>query len=139
MSTSARFSVAIHILAALGYLERKGVEWVTSKQIAKSVNTNAVVIRELLRALKHAGLVESKEGKGGGVRLARAASRISLHEIYAAVEGEALLAANSKPKYAPCPVSCGMKAVFKSVSDEVDQAVANVLQGKSLKAVIDRL
>src|SRR5262249_51030574 len=112
MSVNPRFAVAVHVLAVLGYLERRGVELVPSSLIAQSVSTNAVVIRNLLRSLKKSGLVLSKEGKHGGVRLAKAPARISLHEIYAAVEQEGILAANPRPQNQACPVSRGMKKLF---------------------------
>lgn len=138
MPGNTRFAVAVHVLVVLGCLEREGRELVTSGQIARSVNTNPVVIRTLLRVLKKAGLVRSKEGKGGGVRLAKSPARISLQEIYQAVEGAGILAASDKPRNELCPVSCGMKKVFRSVAEEVDDAVAQVLRGKTLKCLVDR-
>ena len=71
MPGSPRFAVAIHVLAVLAFIERKGGERVSSSQIAMSVNTNPVVIRNLLKALKDAGLIRVKEGRGGGIRLGR--------------------------------------------------------------------
>ena len=139
MSVNTRFSTAVHVLAVLGYLEKQGVDLVSSGMIARSVNTNAVVIRNLIRALKKAGLVNSKEGKGGGVFLTKTPAKISLQEIYAAVEREGVLTASQKPKVAACPVSCGMKKVFDAVSEEVDGAVAKVLRGKSLRNVLEDL
>src|SRR5678816_27793 len=97
-SSSSRFAVAVHVLAVLGYIERHGASSVSSRMIATSVNTNPVVIRKLLRSLKKAGLVRSKEGKGGGVRLAKNAALISLRDIYRAVEtSESLLGVNKRP------------------------------------------
>jgi Rrf2 family protein len=139
MSGSSRFAVAVHILTVLGYLEQKGVKLVSSSQIAVSVSTNPVVIRTLLRTLKKAGLVISKEGKGGGVRLAKPSSRISLLDIFAAVEGDALFAANDKPSFQPCPVSRNMKKIFSSVTDEIGGAVAQVLRGRTLKQLVERI
>ncbi|MBI3543708.1 MAG: Rrf2 family transcriptional regulator [Deltaproteobacteria bacterium] len=136
MSGSSRFAVAVHILCVLGFLERRGVELVQSGQIAKSVNTNAVVIRNILRALKKAGLVLSKEGKGGGVRLARKPARISLHDVYDAVESGGMLCPNKNAAYAPCPVSSGMKDAFLEIAGEVDGAVAKVLRSKTLDGVM---
>ncbi len=138
MAESTRFSVAVHVLSVLGYLEQSGVKLVSSSQIAQSVNTNAVVIRNLMSALKKAKLVRSKEGKNGGLYLARKPSQISLQEIYSAVETEGVLSSHQKPHFAPCPVSRGMKKVFLNVSKEVDGAVAKVLHKKTLKDIVDQ-
>ncbi len=139
MSTSSRFAIAIHTLAVLGFLKKHGVERASSRQIAKSVNTNAVVIRNLLSALKAAGLVESKEGKDGGVCLARAPAKISLQEIHAAVEGTGFLRLNKNSEFKACPVSCQMTGILHPIFAEVDSVVAKTLRGKTLKSIIDRI
>ena len=139
MSASSRFAIAIHTLAVLGYLKKHGVERTTSQQIAKSVNTNAVVIRNLLRSLKKAGLVEAKEGKDGGVCLARVPSKISLQEIYAAVEETGILRQNKKSEFKFCPVSREMKGILYPIFAEVDEVVAKTLRGKTLQGIVDRI
>jgi len=138
-SGSARFAVAVHVLAVLGHLERAGVKLASSDKIAMSVNTNAVVIRTLLRALKKAGLVKSKEGQGGGVRLAKDPAKITLEEIYAAVENDRIFAPNDKPAFAPCPVSRNMQKVFGAVTSEVEAAVGKILKARTLGQLLDRM
>jgi Rrf2 family protein len=139
MVANSRFAVAIHTLVALGFNQRKGVNRLSSSYIATSVNTNPVVIRGLLLSLKRAGLIESKEGRDGGVSLARSPAKITLDEIYAAVESESVLAPHKKPEKKECLVSCRMKQILPSLFDEVDQAVTRSLRGKTLKEVIDQI
>lgn len=138
MTGSTRFAMAVHLLTVLGYLERKGVELVPSSKIAVSVNTHAVVIRNLIRVLKDAGLVESKEGKGGGLKLSKNPAKITLREIFEAVENDGIIAERDKPVFSPCPISRGMKSVFHSIANDVDAAVAGVLRDKTLKTIIDQ-
>ena len=137
--SSSRFAVAVHTLAVLGFLQKRGVERASSQMLAKSVNTNPVVIRHLLSALKKAGLVVSKEGKEGGASLAKSAAKISLAEIFAAVEENGILSPNKNPELKSCPVSCGMKRVLPSIFKEVDKAVVKTLKGKTLQQVIDQV
>src|SRR2546422_10395335 len=66
----------------------RGEEYVSSQELAASVRTNPVVVRRIIRALARAGVVATKEGKGGGARLARSPRRIALLQIYRAVEDE---------------------------------------------------
>lgn len=139
MSANSRFSIAVHTLAVLGYLQDHGATFVSSQQIAKSVNTNPVVIRNLLRALKKAGLVKSKEGKIGGVRLIKSPEKISLQEVYAAVEETGIFGMNRNPEYPDCPVSTCMKRILPSLFDEVDRAVARTLAGKKLSEIIEKI
>lgn len=59
----------------------------STAQIADDARLEAPTVSKLLKALTHAGLVESFRGVNGGYRLARAAERISLAEIVEAMEG----------------------------------------------------
>ena len=54
MNINTRFSVGVHILTLLACKPNRGI---TSEMLARSVNTNSVVIRRLTGQLKKAGLV----------------------------------------------------------------------------------
>ena len=101
MATSSRFTVAIHTLALLA---RSGAEPLTSEYIAGSVNTNSVVIRRVLGALRRARLVASQGGNGGGWRLLHDPAAITLRDVYRAVEEETLFPLPHRPPNAHCPV-----------------------------------
>ena len=112
----------------------------SSEQLAASVRTNPVVVRRIIRALARAGVVATKEGKGGGARLARSPRRIPLLEIYRAVEDDgSVLAYNPNPPNRSCPVSCGIKDALAPVFGAVDDAVAHTLGKATLKDVLDRI
>ena len=98
MSRATRFSVAVH---ALALIERFGGERLTSDVIAGSVGTNASFVRRVLAMLSHAGLVRSSPGVAGAA-LARPAGKITLLDIYRAVdmEDEHRLAVHDEPN--PC-------------------------------------
>ena len=59
----------------------------TVAQIAAAQNIPPRFLENILLALRHARLVDSRRGSDGGFRLARAASEISLAEILYALEG----------------------------------------------------
>ncbi len=83
MSRSVKFPVAVHVCMALAVYPQK---LVSSEQLASSVDTNAVVIRRILKRLKEAGLVRSQGGSHGGSTLTRTPEEITLLDIYQAVE-----------------------------------------------------
>ena len=136
---SSRFAVAAHILVSVEYATRGGEVYVPSSAIAASVNTNPVFVRELLCKLNKAGLVVSKEGKGGGVQLARPASAINLADIYLAVEEEPVLKRNTRLKDLACPVSCGMDMVLNPVVSEVEDAMLKILKGRKLCEMVNKI
>jgi DNA-binding IscR family transcriptional regulator len=81
MNNDTRLSVAIHILAALSF---SGNESHTSESLARSVNTNPVVVRRLLSRLKKAGLIDVQRGAGGST-LHRNPDNITLLDVHKAV------------------------------------------------------
>jgi Rrf2 family protein len=136
LASNSRFATAVHVLAVLGFLDESGVDRVSSGLLASSVGTHAVVIRSLLKSLKAAGLVRSTEGRGGGVSLSRPPSKISLRDVFQAVESETLLVPNGRPSNKLCPVSRNMKPIMLGIFGEVDEAVGLALKGKTLADVV---
>ena len=81
MNNDTRLAVAAHILALLSFA---GKEHRPSDLLARSVNTNAVVVRRLISQLKKAGLVDVRRGAGGTI-LNQKPQDISLLDVYKAV------------------------------------------------------
>jgi Rrf2 family protein len=137
---NSRFAVAVHAATTLAYRQARGAEYVSSEELAASVRTNPVVVRRIIRALARAGVVTTKEGTGGGARLARPPRRIPLLRIYQAVEdnGRVLTHHPNRPNPA-CRVSCGIKGALAPVFGAVDDAVARTLGAVTLADVLDRI
>ena len=83
MQISSRFSVALHVLACIAHFSKQTK--VTSVFLADSVDTNAVIIRNILLQLKAAGLIRVDRGTGGAY-LEQPADEISLLDVYQAIE-----------------------------------------------------
>jgi|SRR5262249_29988597 len=133
MQTSSRFAVAVHILALMA---GGGDEPVKSDQMAGSVNTNPVVIRRILCALAHAGLVASQTGAAGGSRLARRPNQISLLDVYRAVEEGGVFALHRQSPNRRCFVGCNIGTVLKDVLEEANLAVERVLAKTTIEEVL---
>jgi Rrf2 family protein len=140
MAENTRFSVAVHVVALLAH--EKG-RTLTSDYIAGSVNTNPVVIRRMLSLLNKAGIVVSTEGAKGGTTLARPAERITLGDVYRAVELDDLFGAARNAPNPLCPVGRRVQSVLKkhfqrfqtALENEMDEAtVADVLAAIRLTA-----
>ena len=68
-----------------------GAALIDADAIARSVGTNPVVVRRVCGLLVRAGLVHMKKGQNGGALLTRAPEKISLGDIYRAVEQDPVL------------------------------------------------
>lgn len=76
---SGKFAITIHILTLLTKFPN---DFLSSEFIAGSMNLNPVLVRKEIANLKAHHIVESKEGKNGGTKLSKAASNITLKEIF---------------------------------------------------------
>jgi Rrf2 family protein len=128
MSSNTRIAVAIHIMTSLAFSK----ESMTSEELARSINTNAVVVRRLLLLLARGGLIECTAGKAGGSVLAKKPKDISLADIYSAIAPEeALFSIPEKDPNRACIVSCKMRGlltdVFNQAEDAVQQSLKKVL------------
>jgi Rrf2 family protein len=126
--------MAVHVLAVLAY---KDGDRVTSELLARSVNTNPVVIRRLLLVLQEARLVETRKGAGFGSRLGRSAARIDLGEVFRAVEhDEAFCLPRKKPDQA-CPVGQCIQGALERVFESALRALETDLSRTTLADVVN--
>jgi len=134
MRTSCRFAMAVHVLAVLAYTEG---DRVTSRILAGSVNTNAVIIRRLLLALQRARLVDTRKGAGAGSRLSRAPRRINMADVYRAVEGTDPFATPSRKPNDDCPVGHCMRRALENLFVSAQSALERDLEKTTLADVVD--
>jgi Rrf2 family protein len=134
MAANSQFSMAVHVLMMLA---RSREENVKSDYIARSVNTNPVVIRRLLGQLGHAKLVVSQTGASGGTRLARCPKEIDLAEVYRAVSCGEVFALHGKAPNPDCPVGRNIEAVLCNLQKEIDRTIGDKLSQYTLQSVFE--
>ena len=131
-----QFTFAVHIMTALAFSPG---EVIGSQTLAASVNTNPVVVRRLLLALRRARLIETFAGKHGGARLRKKPDRISLAEIYDAVKSPQVILVNERKALRRCHVSCNMKGIMSGVAESTEQAVRKHLRGITLAHLVRKM
>ena len=87
------FATTLHILTMLAITK----ESLSSTHIADSININPSMVRKSISLLRAHGLIETKEGKGGGASLAKSAETILLSDIYRTVNDANLLGRLNSP------------------------------------------
>ena len=136
MAANSQFSVAIHVLTIIA---RSGDDRVKSDYIAKSVNTNPVVIRRLLSNLQEAGLVASHVGASGGTALAKLPKDIRLSEVYKSLScGEVFALHPNKPNE-DCPVGRNIEAVLCRLQKEIDKTIEEKMNQYTLRDIIEKI
>src|SRR5258708_35972544 len=89
MSYSLAFSQSLFlVLYVASKVEHGTYEFTPTQKISQDLNIPPSTAGMLLRRLIRAGIIESREGANGGVRLARAPEKITGRDIFAAIEQE---------------------------------------------------
>ena len=138
MAANSRLTIAIHALAWMALSHRRGVDLLTSDQVAASVNSNPVIIRRSLGDLRRAGLVNVRHGAGAGWSLARAPEEIALLDVYDAVGPEPLFGMHHTEPNLECPVGKGIRPALDHVYGEIEQALRRELGRTSIADVLDQ-
>lgn len=98
---------------------------VALKEIAQKKKLPYKFLEQIAIPLRSAGLVEAKEGKGGGYFLKRKPEEISVAEIVEILEGPVEIG-----RCIACPIAkvCGQKDFWGQVGDKVRETI----EGKTL-------
>ncbi|TLY36851.1 MAG: RrF2 family transcriptional regulator [Nitrospirae bacterium] len=129
------------IMAVLDLALAKGSSPVQAKGIADRQGIPLKFLEHILRALRHAGLIESSRGIHGGYRLAKPADQIRLGDVVQAVEGpiaitpprSSLRAHNGNGHGAP------HSSLIQDVWEEVKVSVVNTLNRTTLADLCRRV
>jgi Rrf2 family iron-responsive transcriptional regulator len=91
-----------------GYLSR-------IPEIAKAYGVSELFLFKILQPLTRAGLVETVRGRNGGVRLGRAAEKISLFDVVKVTEDSFAMAECFEDGAVECPLvdSCGLNSALR--------------------------
>jgi len=130
---SVQFTVAAHIMAALGF--RHG-EQIPSATLAESVNANPTFVRKSLSKLSKAGLIVTTRGKNGASGLTRSPEQITLLDIYRASGAPLTFPIHSYPVEERCPILTNIKGCMSSVLKKARVSFENTLDGITLADVV---
>ena len=136
MQISMKCSVAVHCLIFIH--EAKGIAKVTSNLLAESTGSNPVVIRNILSALKKAGLITVPRGTGGA-ELCADPSQITLYQIYSALEPEGVtsIIGIHPCEGRSCPVAQNIRKVLQIPYRKIEDAVQKTMESITLQSMID--
>ena len=108
MSRSTRFPAAVHILPLLAI---KNGECCISELIAKSLRTNAVVVRRIVGLLQEAGFVTWQAGSQVGTVLIVEPDKPTLRDICEAVKDQSVFSMQILIRIAPSPAVSNSKSI----------------------------
>lgn len=136
MAANSVLAGAVQMLCVIAWRGGKGAN---SELLAKSLNTNPVVVRRILKTLENHGLVKVRPGRHGGVELLRSPADITLEDVYKAVEPDAALFALRERGNQRCPVNNAMVRTLPPLFGAADAAVDNVLRRTKIAALVEKI
>ena len=138
MQITSRFTIAVHLIACVECF--KDTATVTSTFLAGSIGANPVIVRNVMSALKEAGILALSRGKRG-MALARPLSSITFFDVYraiGAVDAEGLFHFHEKANGA-CPVGRNIRMAMEAPLQRVQDAMEDEMKKISLEEVVARI
>ncbi len=132
----ADFGIAVH---ALIYIDHAGGVQ-SSEQLAENICINPARVRKIMAKLKKAGLVETREGVGGGYSFPGTLEDTSLLTLAEAVE--ARFVSPGKPSGnmdMDCRIASGIGTVMEDLCDRLDEECRERLSTVTLANVATKL
>ena len=113
-------------------------ELVTSAHLTASVRAHESQVRSVLSKLVKAGLVVTSRGRNGFSSLSRPASKISLLEIYKAVDASPVFSIQEYPKEKTCRTSCTHKEAMVELLEDIQRAFETRLNQRMLSEMVEK-
>ena len=121
---------------ALLHLARRGEEFISSREIAKREKIPLSFLRRILQRLAREGLIETREGAAGGVRLAADPDRIELTRLIRIFQGKiSLVECLFRKRICPNRSHCVLRARLKKIERLVLDELAGVTVGGLVKDI----
>jgi len=89
MAYSLAITQAIEIMLYISVKMEEGhYEYLSTKYISQKLNIPSPSVSKILKYLLSSGLVETKEGAGGGILLRKSSKDITLLDVFLAIENQ---------------------------------------------------
>jgi DNA-binding IscR family transcriptional regulator len=131
MRTDGRLARMLHVLVHMGLLGGRE----TSERIGQMLNTNPVVVRRTLGALREHGIVASEGGRGGGWKLTRPLNEITVLDVQRALNAGSLLAAPTSQDHPSCPVERASNAVLEKAHAAAEARLVEAYSATTLAQI----
>jgi Rrf2 family protein len=129
MGYSLSFSKAVFVVIFISDKKRQEQrEYLSTKEISEILNIPKPTLVKILKSLTNKGIVETKEGKSGGIRLAKSPAKIKVLDVFNAIEEGKQLFHTSFDIFKgkrPDKAQKLMSNMFKEAEDDMKATLAN--------------
>jgi Rrf2 family protein len=127
---------AEYALRALVAIARQPKSW-QIQELSTRENIPIKFLEQILLALRHAGLLTSKRGVGGGYSLRRSAADITVGEVIRVLDGPlALVPCAAEQPGEPCTCPDRKNCAVRLLMTDVRRDLAAMLEGRSIEDMV---
>lgn len=131
MKNDGRLARMLHVLVHMALLGGKE----TSERIAQMLNTNPVVVRRTLGALRDHGILESEGGRGGGWKLVKTLEELTVLDVQRALRSGAILPAAVSRDHPSCPVERASNSVLEAAHAAAEERLVQIYAETTLARI----
>ena len=121
MPTDSRLSRMLHVLIHMDHIGAP----VTSETISRMLDTNPVVVRRTMAALRDAGYLNSAKGHGGGWTLAKPLETVTLLDIHQALGSPRVFAIGLADETPSCLVERAVNVALDDAMQDAERRLLN--------------
>lgn len=134
---NSEFTIAVHSLVYLAHLPER---MAGSEAIADNVATNPARIRKVMSCLRKGGLVDTREGAGGGYRLLGNPAEVTLATIYRIMaQGSIVPSWCSGNPNSDCVVGANMSDVMNYIFCKAEKQLEHYFDGVTIADVLGQI
>ncbi len=133
MKQDSRLVRMLHVLIHIGLLGGRE----TSETIARMLNTNPVVVRRTMSALRRKGIVGSEGGRGGGWVLLRPLTELTVLDVQTALREDKVLSAGLSSDHPACPVERAANAALVEAFARAEETLIGEFGRLKLSIIAD--
>lgn len=132
MKKDSKLSAVLHVLLHLADHPAP----VKSEVMAKMLKTNPVVVRRILAGLREKGFVTSEKGHGGGWQLSCDFFKVTLHDVYTALDRPPVFAMGNRSESPDCLVERAVNSKMNEAFRDAEKLLMGRLKEITLAELI---
>ncbi|MCB9211582.1 MAG: Rrf2 family transcriptional regulator [Ignavibacteriales bacterium] len=137
MSYSLSFTKSILVVIFISdKVRRKEFEFLSTNMIADILSIPKPTLVKILTNLNAANIIETKEGKQGGIRLMKKPAEITVRDIFDAMEKGKLLFQTTFSILAEGKRPNNAQKIVKSLLDDAESQLKNELSKKTIEEIL---
>lgn len=125
-----------YAIRAVMHLARRQGTWVSSRSISTEEGIPLQFLRRIVLTLKQHGLIDTKEGVAGGVRLKLSPHKISVAQLIWIFQGEIKISqCLFRKKICPNRAKCALRHEISKIEQMVTEQLERITIARLLKEV----